>query len=254
MGNSWIGYDWILAYFPTIWRWVSGGDPYAVNPSGLYFMNPPWLLPIIAPFGLLPPTIGAIAMGVLFATGVVAVCARYKRPWVALLIIASMPVLVGIADGQVDGIVLWGLALGGPFGFLLLSVKPQVASLVAIVWVMKEYKKGGWKAVAKLVGPTAVIAIASTIMYPQWVSSMMSANNQMGAIRINLWPYLIPVGVGLLLLALRNRHEVFASFATNLLVPYLRVQSYSGTLALAAEYPWLCAVFAVGSWLFLFMR
>jgi hypothetical protein len=82
---------------------------------------------LIAPLGLLPPEWGAIGMNLPAVSGLIALCIRLGKPWVALLVGVSFIFVFALLDGNVEGLVLWGLAIAGPAGLLLLSVKPQVA-------------------------------------------------------------------------------------------------------------------------------
>src|SRR5438876_12407395 len=117
-----MGEDWIYGIFPAVQAFLTGGNPYAPTPDPLGgYHYPAWLLPLVTPFGLLPPVWGAVGMGIVAATGLVALCIRVKRPWIALLMSVSIPMLATVYWANVEGFCLWGLALGGPIGFFLLS-------------------------------------------------------------------------------------------------------------------------------------
>lgn len=83
---------------------------------------------------MLPPDWGAFGMDLVAVSGLIAVCRRLRKPWVALLVGVSAVFVYVLLDANVEGYVLWGLALGGPVGLLLLSVKPQAAIFVAVIW------------------------------------------------------------------------------------------------------------------------
>lgn len=61
-----MGGDWILTVYPAAWAFLAGGNLYTptLDPLGGYHY-PAWLLPLVVPFGLLPPTWGAVGMGVM---------------------------------------------------------------------------------------------------------------------------------------------------------------------------------------------
>src|SRR5258708_24612980 len=147
-----IWFDWRIDFWPALQAWLSGKDPYSVR----LFVSPPWLLPLITPFGLLPPAWGALAMNLVALSGLIALSIRLGKPWVALMVGVSTVFMYVILDGNVEGYVLWGLALGGPVGLLLLSIKPQVAMLVAVIWSIQAWQKSRWRGVLKLLLPTAI--------------------------------------------------------------------------------------------------
>jgi len=242
--------DWRTAFWPAVQTWISGHDPYA---SPL-FLSPPWLLPLIAPFGLLPPAWGAVGVNLVALTGLIALCVRLGKPRVALLVGVSAVFMYVLLDGNVEGYILWGLALGGPVGLLLLSVKPQAAMLVGVVWSIQAWQKARWRGLLTLLLPTAIVSGLFTIVYPQWIGASLGARHQPQATSVNLWPWLLPVAGGLMIFAVVKLRQAWAALATNLALPYFRFHSYIGTLVLiAAEMPWLGALAVAGSWVYFFV-
>ena len=249
-----IGYDWIGFFYPAIWLFLTGGDPYGPLQPHLpdRYFNPPWLLPLLAPFGLLPVTWGAWAINAFSILGVFAFCAKHKKPWLTLPVVMSYPMIDQYYHGSVDGFVIWGLVLGGPVGLFLLSTKPQVAGLVGLLWAIEAYREGGWKSVARLLAPTAILAVVSTLLYPQWITTALSARGFPGAASANLFPWLAPLGLVLAVQAVRRRREDWAILATNLLSPYLRAHSWTAAMVtVSVRYPWFAWVLSPLSWLLL---
>lgn len=242
-----MGYDWILAFYPAVQAFLTGQNPYGVGLRGFY--NPPWLLPFLVPFGLLPPEWGAWGINLLSLTGLVALCHKAGRAWLALPLVLSFPMVVLLWHAQVDGFVLWGLALGGPFGFLLLSLKPQAGAGLALVWVWRTWQTEGLRGVLRLVWPTAVLAALFTALYPNWLGVMASASQLERAGAVNGFPWLIPLGVLLLVRAVRAQRDELAAAGTVLLSPYARPQSWMVSLALAAcRYPLEGVLACLASW------
>jgi hypothetical protein len=232
-------------------RFLTGGDPYRAVPVGP-FLYPPWLLPLLVPLYWLGTAGGDLALKLITVGGLAAVGLRLKRPWAIPLVALSYPFLYLLFTSNADGFVLWGLALGGPVGLFFLSIKPQVAGLVGALWAWQAYKDKGWRGVAWLVAPTAIIAGLMTLLYPQWVHAMFGATQQAEGGTLNLWPWLVPAGLAALAQAFRTKRPSLAALATNLLTPYLRANSYVGALALVAgENLWLGAVCVAASWLLL---
>jgi hypothetical protein len=243
-----VGYDWIGSFRPATLTWLAGGDPY-LHTGGVPFVNPPWLLPFMAPLALLPPSVGAWALNALAVTGIVALCVRYRRPWLALPLTLSFPMLVLLYHAQVDGFVLWGLALGGPLGLLLLLAKPQTAGLVVLLWLWQAFRAGGLVGVVRLVWWPALVMLGFTLFYPQWLAFTASATRQTGAGGYNFFPLLVLPGLVALAVGLWRERASLLAAATVMVAPYLRPQSTLAALTmLAAEFPWLGVILAVLSW------
>jgi hypothetical protein len=245
-----IWFDWQMVFWPAVQAWLAGQDPYAVA----YFMSPPWLLPIIAPFGLLPVRWGAAAMNLVAVSGLIALSLRLRRPGMALLVGASFVFMAVILDANVEGFVLWGLALGGPVGLLLLSIKPQVAGLVGLVWMIQAWDQERWRGVVKLGLPTLLVVLVFTAAYPQWITAALAARDLPTATSVNGWPWLLPAAAAALIWAVVRRRMTWAAIATTWASPYFLVHSYIGALALvAAESPWLGAAAVAASWVYFFV-
>lgn len=90
-------------------RWAAGGQPYVASSfaltsgTGLPFLYPPWLLPILVPFLALPR---AILIGAWLVLGVgVAVwtCRRFAFPWAFIPVVLLWPPFVeGLVTGNVQ--------------------------------------------------------------------------------------------------------------------------------------------------------
>lgn len=246
-----LGFDWIVYAYPALMAFVSGSDPYTVVPN---FVTPPWLLLLLSPLSLLSPVQGVIALGVITVTGLVALCGRNSscgrksQLWLAIPLAVSFPMITLLWHGQVDGVILWGLTLGGPVGLLLLAAKPQAAVFVGLIWAMQAWREGGWKKTARLVLPVIIVAAASACLYPSWVRAMLSASAW--AHTTNGFPWSLALGAGVLVAALRGRREDLAALATLLLAPYTNVQSWVPAMALlSARYRWETVAACAASWL-----
>lgn len=249
-----IGYDWIAFFYPAVWLFLTGGDPYGPLQPHLpdRYFNPPWLLPLLVPFGLLPVDWGAWAINAFSLAGVFAFCIKHKRPWLTLPIVMSYPMADLLYHGSVDGFSIWGLVIGGPVGIFLLSIKPQVAGLVGLLWSIDAYRAGGWTAVTRLLAPTAVIALVFTALYPHWIATALSARGFPGAASANLFPWLLPLGLMLAIQGMRRQRDDWAVLGTNLLSPYLRAHSWvAAMVTVGVRYPRLTWLLSPLSWLLL---
>jgi hypothetical protein len=240
-----LGFDWLVYAYPALMAFVRGGDPYTAVPN---FVTPPWMLLLLSPLSLLTPVQGVVVLGVVALTGLVALCGKKSKLWLAVPLAVSFPMLTLLWHGQVDGVILWGLTLGGPFGLLLLAAKPQAAVFVGLIWAMQAWREGGWKQIARLVLPVVIAAAVSAYLYPSWVRAMLSASGW--AHTTNGFPWSLALGAGVLVAALRGQREDLAALATLLLAPYANVQSWVPAMALlSARYRWEVAAACAASWL-----
>ncbi|MBI4770454.1 MAG: hypothetical protein HY784_08615, partial [Chloroflexi bacterium] len=241
---------WIIYLRPAVVAFLIGQDPYFGN----WFVNPPWLLVLLAPFGLLPPFWGAVGIDLVSVSGLVALCRKSGKIWMALPLVLSFPSLVLLWSANVDGLSLWGLALGGPVGLLLLSTKPQVAGLVGVVWTAQAWREGGWRKAAILVAPTLVVALVFLVIYPHWPSVVFAPTQRTGQSDATGFPWFMPLGLALLAAAVRRNREEWAALASMMVASYARPQSWIGAMTLlAVRYPPEGIIAVAASWLIPFL-
>lgn len=90
-------------------RWAAGGQPYVASSfaitsgTGLPFLYPPWLLPILVPFLALPRTV-LIGVWLILGVGVaVWTCRRFAFPWAFIPVVLLWPPFVeGLVTGNVQ--------------------------------------------------------------------------------------------------------------------------------------------------------
>lgn len=241
-----MGFDWFFAFQPAVLAFLHGQDPYTVS----NFFYPPWLLLGIAPLALLPPFWGAVGMNLISLSGLVALCRKAGKIWMALPLALSFPMIVLLWHANVDGLVLWGLAAGGPIGLLLLSTKPQVAGFVGIVWALQAWRDGGGRKLAALIIPTLTVALVFLIIYPRWPSVVFAPTDRTGRSDTTGFPWYLPLGLAMLVAAVKRRREDWAALASMMVAPYARAQSWIGALALlTCRYPLEGMVAIAASWL-----
>ncbi|MHC1783865.1 MAG: hypothetical protein AB9891_14120 [Anaerolineaceae bacterium] len=241
-----IGADWINYLYPAIQIFLSGGNPYLNQEIG----QPPWTFLILAPLGFLPPLLSVGAINFISISAVVTFFFKNKKKWLAFPLVATYPFLSLMVMGNLDGLVLWGLTIGGPIGLILLMIKPQAAFLVGIIWAIKAWKKGGLKDLTILLAPLAVLTVISIIVYPQWPGNILWFSSRTNYLSTNAFPWLVPIGIGLFIAAVRNQREDWAAVATLLITPYVRTQSWTVALCLLAlYYPLEGVIIALSTWL-----
>lgn len=264
------------------------------------YVYPPWLAILIWPLAWLPYrtafalwlalglVLGAIAVALLLRTlGARAFRARNRRyalPLAWVMAIAYLPLLHGVVVGQTHlllfflaAVMVWaqttgrertaGIALG------LMSVKPQVGLVLALMFGVYWLTQRRWPAVLSLILTGLTCVSVSFIVTPNWVLDMLAAPDRFMAltglpllpsgfrdyptlyaavqIGLTLSPVLlstIPLAGGTLVLTIRRLRQVAPSpqwfsalvcASLVLITPYARV--YELTLLL---WPMLYLLFA----------
>ena len=180
-----------FAFYWTAARLVlDGGNPYSTRETvdlqnrlsfagkgPLVMLNPPWVLPVIVPFGLLSFSAGKwLWFGIGLALTFVSVQWLWdlygagKNRWIGWLVaVTFLPVPVVLAIGQIGPLVLFGLAgylrfearhddyVAGAFLFLT-ALKPHLVFLFWITLLLFALHRRRWKPLASLL---AVLAGAS---------------------------------------------------------------------------------------------
>lgn len=222
--------DWSLSFVPAVTLWLSGSDPYAA-----IFFNPPWLLPILAPFVALGDS-GRVLylLCAIAAFGFVA----YRlggKPLALAAFLVSPFVFDSLAWGNVEWIAALGFVLPGPVGLLLLAVKPQMTICVILFRVFESWQSGGWRGAVRLCAVPAAVALASFVVFGFYPAKMLTYTPTLG---LSLFPWSVPVGLYLLTASFRYRHVSYAIAASPLLFPSVTPQVWLVTfLALAADAP-----------------
>jgi len=247
---DWIGFDYHNYFYPAIQALLAGESPYINTEIG----NPPWTFFILAPLGLLPFTWSLIAINLLTISGLVTFFYVKGKKWLVFPLALSYPFIVLLSNSNLEGLLLWGLVIGGPIGLILLAVKPQAAILIGLVWCVKAWKEGGWKQLAILITPLIFLTVVSIIIFPIWLDNLLVFARRPDGGVINGFPWLVPFGIGLGFLAVRRGREDWAAAATIMLMPYLRIQSWAVALCLLIlSYPLEGSIMALSTWI-LFLK
>ncbi len=211
-------------------------DPYATR----RFISPPFIPVLVSPFKLFGSWSLAVMMA-LTAT-LAAALVRDAHGKIDLFSLAavytSYPFMALIHTGQIEWIPLLGLATGGWLGAALIAMKPQAGLLAGLVWFIRSDQKLAYITMA--VGLLSV----SFLIWGNWPASMLANMAEIpdtkrwpGIMGVSIWPWGIPIGVALLVDAIRQaglrNATVLAILATLMLTPYFNVQSMVGLIALA---------------------
>lgn len=211
---------------------LTGGDPYSVQlytPAGfpLRFYNPPWILPLLIPFTVLPVRYGIALMW--WCAIVTYGALLYGKPKSAMfLVLTSAPVVSELYYGQVAWLAWLGLLLPRPAGLLLLMLKPQIGFTVAAFWVIEAWKKERLWGVIELLWPLGALTLVSFVAYGFWPAGW--GHMVTGEERATLWPLLVPVGIWLFVRALRKDRQEDAIVAAPFIAPHVWIHSMAGCL------------------------
>jgi hypothetical protein len=240
--------DWDRHYVPAIQALVAGRSPYA----GTGFVNPPWALLPLLPFAA-DVTAGRAALFVL-ALGVYAVVAvRWGASPVALgLFLVSPTVLHTLLNGNLEWLVLLGLLLPPRWGLFLVLVKPQVGAGVAVWWTAEAWRAGGWHGMIRTVSPVTAALATSLVLFGLW--PLRAAGHPGQSWNASLWPWSLPLGLGLLVYGVWKRDVRAALAAAPFFSPYVLLHAWTGAVLALVGRTWALAIVVLGLWGVIFLE
>lgn len=235
--------DWHLFFRPAAQELLHGRSPY--NVEG--FPMPPWVLLPILPLALLPENIGGALFLLLSLVTFVYSAYRLGATTTTMVVfLLSPPVLHSLLNGNVDAFVILGFVLPPPIGLFFLSIKPQIGAGVAIFWLIEAWRTGRLKGVVKTFTPVAIAWLVSVIVFGFWFLNWQNKVDLWW--NASAWPLSIPVGLALLVTAIRKRRKEFAMPAAPCLSPYVLLHAWSGALAALVTLPAEMIAAVVGLW------
>jgi hypothetical protein len=141
-----------------------------------------------------------------------------------------------------------GLFVPRHIGLFLVLAKPQLGAPFALLWFVDSWRSGGIRQVARDFSPVTFALFVSFVLYGIWPLQMIGVITK--SRNISPWPYLIPLGLLLLALALRHQSEEAALSAAPFLAPYITFASLSVPLLALASHKRLMVAASVCLWLF----
>jgi hypothetical protein len=227
------------------------GNPYQIDGGG--FLNAPWVLIPLIPLAFLPLNIG---YGILTVAGLACFAyAAYKsgaKPITLAVFLLSPPVLHCLLQGNIDWMVLLGFVLPPQIGLLLITIKPQMGSVVVLFWLVEAYRKGGWRETVRVFWPVTIALGISFLIYGLWPLHFERELTHWW--NASLWPASIPVGLGLLVTSLRKRNVAYAMGASPCLSPYVLLHAWSGALLAIVSLPYETLAVVAGLWGWVLLR
>ncbi len=241
-----LGIDWRQTYYPAVRLMLAGQSPYGI--ATLH--NPVWALFPLVPFALLGERAGSIAYLVfsIFTYGFVAYKLRARLIALTAFMV-SLPVLYAMGMQNIDTFVLWGYILPPPIGLFLVLTKPQMGVGISIYWGWLAWRQGGWKKLVTTFAPIAAALALSFLFFGNWLVET-SENVVVSSWNASLWPWSIPLGLGLVYFAIRYNNEKAAISSSPMLSPYLAAHSWSVALIGLLERDLLMVVASAAVWIF----
>lgn len=237
--------DWIRTYRPATRELLALRTPYSIKS----FYNPPWILIPTIPFALLPDRVGN---GLLFVISFVTIIySAIKSGGKALSVSAfmlSFPVLFLLLFGQIDWLILLGFTLPPQIGLFFILAKPQIAIPFTAYFLIDSFRKGGIKQVTKVFLPVTLAYIFSFAIFGIWFENIDS-NILTEIYNFSLWPFGIPIGIALIIKAIRLHKERFSIIAGPFFSPYVGVHSWSIPLLAILPNKWETLGFSLGTWI-----
>jgi hypothetical protein len=149
----------------------------------LVMLNPPWVLPLIAPFGLLSFST-AKSLWLLIGLALMFISVHWlwdlygtaEHRWIGWLVAGTfLPVAVVLAIGQIGPLILFGIAgylrfearrddyVAGAFLFLA-ALKPHLVFLVWIALLLCALYQRRWKPIAAFLGTLAIASFLAVLL------------------------------------------------------------------------------------------
>lgn len=214
--------DWYATFDPAARGVFQGHSPYETP----LFSNPPWAVLILFPFVIFPPVVAHGLFFVVSALALIYLAWVLRAPPLAIAALMLSPTAVGaLLVGNLDAIVYLGLLFPPTWGLLLLMIKPQVGTGVAIYYLIKAWQENKFVGVLRVFSPLTIAYLASVLLFPIFMERILNqpATNPWNR---SMFPYSIPVALFFLWVAVRKQNVYFALAATPFFTPHLTFYSY----------------------------
>lgn len=239
-----MGVDWEVTFYPAARAVWIGENPYI---AARYMATPPWALVPALGLAWMPVWAGR---GVWFGLGLVGFAWAGIRAgagrWGLVWWLLSPPVVHCLLVGNVDWAPLVGLFVEPRWlGVMLLLVKPQMGLWVVLLWGWQALEAGGWRGLGRVWGPGALACAASFLVWGWPAQALGVLGNGDNA---SLWPWTLPVGVGLVAAAWRRGDGRLAMAAGPCLSQYALLHSWSAAVLAVVGDGWVMLGVCVGLW------
>jgi len=241
--------DWRISFRPAALTLLSGESPY----DKVYIIHAPWALLMLAPFALFPENVGRVMLLFCGLASYIFIAQRLGAKPIAIVFLLISPVVMHmLLNGNIDWLASFGFVLPPQIGLFFIAIKPQLGIAVAPFWLVEAWRQGGWKQVLKTFAPFTIILLLSFAIFGLWPLGAVEVTGV--SFNASLWPLSIPVGLALLVTAIRKRKIEYAMAASPCLSPYALFYSWTGVLlAIIASVPETIAA-VVGLWILVAIR
>ena len=202
---------------------------------------------------LLPENVGYALLVLLSLAGFAYTAHRLGGKKIAVIaILLSPPVLHSLLNGNIDALAVIGFVLPAQIGLFFILIKPQIGLAVAVYWFVEAWRKNRVREVLRLFGPVTIALLVSFLLYGLWP---LQFEQEIGLWwNASLWPASIPVGLVLIVSAIRKRRMEFAMAASPCLSPYVLLHAWVGALlAVVSKIPETIAA-VIGLWIMVLIR
>jgi hypothetical protein len=241
--------DWNTAFRPAALAVLNGRSPYEVEG----FFNAPWATLPLIPLAVLPESIGRVYLAMVAITAFGYVAHRLGGSKVAVIAVLVSPmVLHEVLNGNIDWLVVLGLVLPPWLGLFFLAIKPQISVGIILFWAYSAWKEGSWQRLLRTFAPVTAVFAISLLAFGFW--PLRSAREIDLWWNASLWPVSIPVGLALLVAAIRKNDLRYSMGASPCLSPYVLFHSWIiALLAIIRSTPETLAA-VTGLWVLVIIR
>jgi hypothetical protein len=246
-----VGTDWTHTYRPAALALLHGKSPYTVD----IFFAAPWTVIPLIPFALLPEHIGRAAIFTLglITFSVTAIKLGAKKGTLAAFLF-SPPVIHCLYNSNIEWIPILGFILPPQIGLFFVAVKPQIGLGVTLFWLVEAWRKGGARETIRVFGPFTAIILLSFLIFGFWPLRFQQTLAITQEYNASFWPLGIPMGIFLLVKAIRSRKPNAAMAAGPFFSPYVLLHAYSGALVALAPSAIEMAAVSAGLWIAVLLR
>lgn len=241
--------DWRISFRPAALTLLSGESPY----DKVYIIHAPWALLMLAPFALFPENVGRVMLLFCGLASYTFIARRLGAKPIAIIFLLISPVVMHmLLNGNIDWLASFGFILPPQIGLFFIAIKPQIGIAVAPFWLIEAWRLGGWKQVLTTFAPFTIVLLLSFAIFGLWPLGAVEVTGV--SFNASLWPLSIPVGLALLVTAVRKRRIEYAMAASPCLSPYALFYSWTGVLlAIIASVPETIAA-VIGLWILVAIR
>lgn len=243
------GIDWSETFRLSGLAVLQGKSPFIIEG----FRYPPWAVLGVLPFAWLPEQTGRAAFLVASLLAFAYVPYRLGAKPLALgAYLVSPPVLHCLLNANIDWLPLLGFVLPPKIGLFFVLIKPQVGIGMAIYWFVDHLLHKGWRQTLNTFAPVSIALLASFVIFGFWP---LRFSDPVGFWwNASLWPASIPVGLVLLVTAIRRRVPEFAMASSPCLSPYVLLHSWAGALVALSRLQVEMVVAVIGLWITVLVR